>query len=158
MIFIVDGERCSGCGACVASCPAGAIHLARDVATIEQALCRGCGACVEACSDGAICSAAVPATARPLLPQPVAIEVLPPAPRERVGVARLVAMARPWLGAAAALVGREVVPRVAASLLDSWQRSDVDDQPQEAAAASLRSGEAATAAHRHKHRQRRGRI
>jgi NAD-dependent dihydropyrimidine dehydrogenase PreA subunit len=157
MIF-VDGERCTGCGACVAACTAGAMHLAEAVATVEQALCRGCGACVEACSEGAICSVAELTVASPLLPQPVATEVLPPASMNRAGVAGLVATARPWLGAAAAFVGREVLPRVAASLLDSWQRSDVDGQPEGAAAPWLTSGSGATEAPRHRHRQRRGHL
>jgi len=44
----VDRDICSGCGACEAECPAGAIKV-EDVAIIDESLCTGCGACVEVC-------------------------------------------------------------------------------------------------------------
>jgi ferredoxin-type protein NapF len=33
---IVDNDLCNGCGACVASCPVGAIEVSRDLATTER--------------------------------------------------------------------------------------------------------------------------
>lgn len=50
---VIDREQCTGCGACVASCPEKAIGL-YDIATIVATKCTGCGACVEVCPNGAI--------------------------------------------------------------------------------------------------------
>jgi heterodisulfide reductase subunit A len=50
----VSKERCSGCGACVATCPFGAIFLEKGIAVINETLCRGCGACVVACPSRAL--------------------------------------------------------------------------------------------------------
>jgi ferredoxin len=48
LIAHVDKNLCSGCGACEAECPAGAIKVS-DVAEVDANLCTGCGACVEVC-------------------------------------------------------------------------------------------------------------
>jgi MinD superfamily P-loop ATPase len=51
----VDVTRCTGCGACVEVCPAGAIALLVDgKARVDEEACTGCGACVDACPEGAI--------------------------------------------------------------------------------------------------------
>ena len=50
----VDGRRCDGCGACVDSCPEGAISLSAEVAYIAPALCNACLACVGQCPRQAI--------------------------------------------------------------------------------------------------------
>jgi len=69
----VDGERCTGCGACAAVCPEARPHdhegwlspvkaiyrppglrAVPDTWVIDMAYCTRCGACVEACPAGAI--------------------------------------------------------------------------------------------------------
>ena len=48
----IDSGRCTGCGACVESCPFSAIRL-EGTASIGDG-CRACGLCVESCPAGAI--------------------------------------------------------------------------------------------------------
>ncbi len=106
----VDAARCDGCGACAAACPAGAIALRGGLAVVDAARCDGCQACVPACPRGAlyaVVDAAPPATALP-------------APAARGGLARWAARALPAVGAAAALLGREVLLRAADALLARW--------------------------------------
>lgn len=50
----IDEERCTGCGACVETCPVGAIALVDDVARVDEETCTGCGACLEVCPVEAI--------------------------------------------------------------------------------------------------------
>jgi ferredoxin len=54
MAFEITDE-CSGCAACVPSCPAGAIRgIARSLHQIDPALCIDCGACGVVCPDQAV--------------------------------------------------------------------------------------------------------
>ena len=46
-------DECIGCGACVATCPFGALVLKDDKVAVTDA-CTSCGACVETCPVGAI--------------------------------------------------------------------------------------------------------
>jgi len=121
----IDGERCTGCGACVEVCPTGAIQVVEDEigprAQIDQALCRECQACMEACPEEAISVEAEPAIEGELVParpQTVQVKTRLPEPQP----VRPALRALSWLGPALAYVGREIVPRVAASLLDAWDR------------------------------------
>jgi pyruvate formate lyase activating enzyme len=48
-----EPERCVGCGACAAACPAGVARPAREPERDPEAACRRCGACVAACPAAA---------------------------------------------------------------------------------------------------------
>jgi len=45
---------CTGCGACLENCPAGAISLENDKAKIDYIKCLGCGLCISVCPSDAI--------------------------------------------------------------------------------------------------------
>jgi len=49
-----DPERCTGCGTCVAQCPAGALRLEDAMAVVDAELCIGCFCCQEMCPEKAI--------------------------------------------------------------------------------------------------------
>lgn len=53
MSIRIDDELCTGCGACVDSCPYGGIEIIDDKACITKD-CNLCGACVESCAVDAI--------------------------------------------------------------------------------------------------------
>jgi heterodisulfide reductase subunit A len=56
-VAVVDPDRCTGCDACLASCPYSALVKTggkdRPV-EVSPALCKGCGGCVPVCPEGAI--------------------------------------------------------------------------------------------------------
>jgi NAD-dependent dihydropyrimidine dehydrogenase PreA subunit len=124
MIYL-DHERCTGCGVCVEACPAGAIRLTKGVdgnhVEIDEERCQGCEACVEACPEEAIVSEGEPAIEGELVEAKAAPVPSVPQPRE-VRPALPASKVVTWLGAALAFAVREIVPRVAASLLDAWDR------------------------------------
>ena len=121
----VDATRCTGCGACVEVCPTGAIRLVASetgrYAEVNQSECRGCEACVEACPEDAIMAEGESAVEGELVQEEAELVPLEPQHRE-IRLARPVPKALTWLGAALVFAVREIVPRVAVSLLDAWDR------------------------------------
>lgn len=51
---VVNSEKCSGCGTCVAVCPYGALKLEEGRASALAPLCWGCGSCATSCVAHAI--------------------------------------------------------------------------------------------------------
>ena len=52
---VIDGELCTGCGACVEHCVFDALALGDDgVATLDEVACEGCGLCSHVCPADAI--------------------------------------------------------------------------------------------------------
>jgi Fe-S-cluster-containing hydrogenase component 2 len=119
----VDAEKCTGCGACVDVCSTGAITLSAGLAILDQATCTECQACVDACPVGAITTLELPvALTEPAAVQPISeseIVVAVPAPSSP----------KPWLSAALAFAGREILPRLADALITALDRRLAQAQP-----------------------------
>lgn len=55
MAYKVNKDKCIGCGACVGSCPVGAIMLSNDnLAEVNANQCVDCGTCEGACPNNAV--------------------------------------------------------------------------------------------------------
>ena len=164
MVYI-DVERCTGCGACVEACPVGAIRLVAGEtgsrAEVDEERCQECEACVEVCPEEAIMSEVEPAIEGELVQVKAAPMPVEPQTRE-MRSARPVPKALTWLGAALAFAGREIVPRVAASLLDAWDRRADRPMPSSSDSTTVRSAPgtavdlADRSGRRHRWRRRRG--
>jgi NAD-dependent dihydropyrimidine dehydrogenase PreA subunit len=160
----VDVDRCTGCGVCVAVCPWDAIHLATSqtgsYAEVDHHVCRECGACAEACPEEAITLAVESTVKGELVPIERELALVPPMPRAVYPV-RVPGKALTWLEAMLTFVGREIVPRGAASLLDAWDRraSRKAAAPDvlESALPLRRSAADPSGRARHRQRRRRGR-
>lgn len=103
----LDGARCTGCGACVAVCPTGALTLVENRAVLDTARCRGCEVCVPACPVGAL---------RPVLE----IEPVPTAP-PALAYAPASAPAAPRTGLLATVIaaGTQLVAQAAPLVLQA---------------------------------------
>ncbi len=51
--LLINTDTCTGCEACVPSCPFGALSMKEGVAVVDEK-CNFCGACVDVCPVGAI--------------------------------------------------------------------------------------------------------
>ena len=54
MSYVIDQEKCVGCGVCVPQCDQNAIEQAGDKYQIIKDKCTDCGACADICSAGVI--------------------------------------------------------------------------------------------------------
>lgn len=125
-MITIDSERCNGCGACVEVCPVDAIWLVEGIdechAEIDQSLCRVCQACIEVCPEHAIQQVeAEPAIEGELVPAELQAVPVKAALQETQPIQPTI-KSLAWLGPALAFVGREILPRAAALLLDAWDR------------------------------------
>jgi ferredoxin len=57
-MYVVNKDKCTGCGACTDACPTEAIGIEDGKAVIGLA-CMDCGACPRVCPEGAIRKVAV---------------------------------------------------------------------------------------------------
>ena len=155
-VVYVDEARCTGCGLCRDVCPTGAISVVDGVARVEHSLCQECEACLSACPNGALLALQEPARAeKPSLVRtpalsPIPVRAVTAAPRPNTGVWR-------WLGPALGFVGREVVPRVVASLGNREQGHPGPALPSRAAGLPGHANYGRWGGGRRAHRWRRGR-
>tara|TARA_B100000767_G_scaffold268722_1_gene289447 strand:- start:88 stop:294 length:207 start_codon:yes stop_codon:yes gene_type:complete len=47
--FLVDDDRCFGCGACIALCPVNVLTLVDRLAIVDEEKCTHCELCIPAC-------------------------------------------------------------------------------------------------------------
>jgi ferredoxin len=52
-MYVVNEEKCTGCGTCTDVCPVEAIRITEGKANIGME-CMDCGACPRVCPEGAI--------------------------------------------------------------------------------------------------------
>ncbi len=116
VLISVNEEACSGCGACVEACPAGAIQLLAGRPVIASSGCTGCLSCVQACPQGALTAVE--------LPEVVTIMSLAKSgPAGGNTVPR--SGTSPWVDLAAkamAAFARELAPRLAEAFLRNLNR------------------------------------
>jgi NAD-dependent dihydropyrimidine dehydrogenase PreA subunit len=153
-LITIHAERCNGCGACLEVCPNSALYMLEGKAVVDDALCRECEACVAVCPTHAIeitetIEIALPARQGSVQPEPAVITIeTPPSPvplRDKV---------LPVAGAALSWAGRELVPRLAAYLLDGLDRwagsRPTDSIARGGSSSNSRGGSRRQQRHRHR--------
>ena len=50
----IDADKCTGCEACIESCPSEAIKMKDGKAVVDKDACVDCGVCVDECPVEAI--------------------------------------------------------------------------------------------------------
>ena len=121
MIY-VDGEKCTGCGACEDVCPVEAVRVSDEgVARIDQDRCNECEACVDACPNEAILVVIEPVEEKAisLREQPTPEMALAEPHRPTASLRTKVV---PVVASALAFLGREVAPRLVTYLVDALDR------------------------------------
>ena len=48
-VFIVDDDKCFGCGACIALCPVNVLDLENRIAVVDEDNCTHCELCIPSC-------------------------------------------------------------------------------------------------------------
>ena len=54
MAVKIDRSKCTGCNACVETCPVSALEVSAGKAEVKQSDCIDCGACIGTCPTEAI--------------------------------------------------------------------------------------------------------
>jgi nitroreductase/NAD-dependent dihydropyrimidine dehydrogenase PreA subunit len=78
MRLIIDADKCTLCGACVATCPSDMVRRREDRIKIGRVACIECGHCLAVCSEGAIVDEddAAPSSEEEALPAPDSLKAL----------------------------------------------------------------------------------
>jgi Fe-S-cluster-containing hydrogenase component 2 len=130
MMFQVDQDLCTGCGACIETCKYGAIRMDNQWASIDSQLCTQCGACVEACPSEAIIAVSEPArissdmVQKIIVSQPMAETQLAPY-KSKTELPKKTSFAHAITqiaGAALTLLGREAAPRLVDLVIEGLER------------------------------------
>jgi NAD-dependent dihydropyrimidine dehydrogenase PreA subunit len=113
-VIKVDQTLCSGCGACVDSCPVEAIQLVDQRAVIDDEACTQCEACRSACPNEAIIAVTVPVHSG-AIPEPV------PALAGTAWAEPAGRVDTPLARAAVSFRGSEIAPRLADVLMTTLE-------------------------------------
>lgn len=151
----ISADRCTGCGECVAVCPAGALSIEAGRAHVDHSLCRGCEACLAVCPAGALTSVRAPvAVSEPRQPQarPAVVDVVPSRTAPMPWSQRVL----PALAGVISFTGREVLPRVLEALAATPREPQAGERAQPVPQSGQRAGGGQRG--RQRHRGRHGRA